>query len=450
MGSTAAVRTEDGHRPHRQVPAMLKVGFIGFGGGSALIPVLEKELVTPHGGLTEKTFVQDTVIANITPGALPVKIAALSGIQLGGPVLATASAVAVALPGAAITVALLAFFAALGPDAIRIVEYASLGITAFILYLLAHYVAKVIRTSGHRRHVYVAIAIAAFLLTGADKTVGLVSEVAGVEQPFTVPELSALGLILAAIAGIALVSVIERIRFGRQRFEEHPEEPAGLKRTLAGVAVLAGLTVVSVLAAVLLGPAPENGSFLGLITFSTLSSFGGGEAYVGVADGFFVAPGLVESSVFYGQVVPVANALPGPILVKIASGLGYVVGFDLAGPALGAVLASAAFLASIGACSALALGVLAGYDKARHSLFVRNIASFILPVICGLLASTSVSMLHSNAAIGAEAGVPPVLIVGGTIAVAAAVPLVHRLARVPDVLIIVACGALSLALLAAL
>jgi chromate transporter len=151
--------------------------------------------------------------------------------------------------------------------------------------------------------------------------------------------------------------------------------------------------------------------------------------------------------VFYGQVVPVANALPGPILVKIASGLGYVIGFEVAGPALGAILASAAFLASIGACSALALGVLAGYDTARHSLFVRNIASFILPVICGLLASTSVSMLHSNAAIGGEAGVAPVLVVLGTIAVAMAVPLVHRLVRIPDVLIIVACGALSLALL---
>ncbi len=94
---------------------MLKVGAIGFGGGSALIPVMERELVTPHGGLDQHTFVQDTVIANITPGALPVKLAALSGIQLGGPVLAVFSGLAVALPGAALTVSLLAVFAAVGP-----------------------------------------------------------------------------------------------------------------------------------------------------------------------------------------------------------------------------------------------------------------------------------------------------------------------------------------------
>src|SRR5665647_3521740 len=87
----------------RQLLSMLKVGVIGFGGGSALIPVMEKELVTPRGELSEKSFVQSTVIANITPGALPVKLAALSGIQLGGPVLATLSALLVALPGTAVT-----------------------------------------------------------------------------------------------------------------------------------------------------------------------------------------------------------------------------------------------------------------------------------------------------------------------------------------------------------
>ena len=71
---------------------MLKVGMIGFGGGSALIPVMERELVSGRKALSEQLFIQDTVIANITPGALPVKIGALSGLQLGGPWLAFGSA----------------------------------------------------------------------------------------------------------------------------------------------------------------------------------------------------------------------------------------------------------------------------------------------------------------------------------------------------------------------
>ena len=76
---------------------MLKVGVIGFGGGSALIPVLEKELVDPR-RLREDEFVQDTVIANITPGALPVKIAALAGTQLSGSMAAAAGGLAIAVP----------------------------------------------------------------------------------------------------------------------------------------------------------------------------------------------------------------------------------------------------------------------------------------------------------------------------------------------------------------
>ena len=33
---------------------MLKVGSIGFGGGSALIPVMERELVNERGGLSDQ------------------------------------------------------------------------------------------------------------------------------------------------------------------------------------------------------------------------------------------------------------------------------------------------------------------------------------------------------------------------------------------------------------
>jgi chromate transporter len=75
---------------------MLKVGVVGFGGDSALIPVIAKEVVAP-GKLSREQFAQDTVIANITPGALQVKRATLAGTRLWNPVVA--GAVSVALPG---------------------------------------------------------------------------------------------------------------------------------------------------------------------------------------------------------------------------------------------------------------------------------------------------------------------------------------------------------------
>ena len=173
----------------------------------------------------------------------------------------------------------------------------------------------------------------------------------------------------------------------------------------------------------------------------------GGEAYVGVADGFFVASGIVDSSVFYGQIVPVANALPGPILVKIAAGVSYTVGLESGSVIAGVALAAAALLLTVGSCCAIALMLLAGYDRARDSIFVRNIAAYILPVICGLLASTSVSLLHASADIAEGAGVPPVWAVVGSVLLAFVVPVIHRVAKVPDIVLILVFGGASLALL---
>lgn len=436
----------------RHILSMTKVGIIGFGGGSALIPVMERELVRP-GDLRDDEFTQDTVIANITPGALPVKIAALSGTQLSTTAAAASGAVAVALPGALATVALLALFSALGPGAISVVEYASLGISAFILYLLTHYIIKVLAPGGRVQWTGVVIAVVAFVLSGAARAVELVFDAVDAEPAWVLPELSALGLVLVALAGIALVTVWQLVRGGRAVAADAAAGvavPVGARRALRGALVLALIAVVGFGAAFIVAPTASTLSFFGLIFVSTVSSFGGGEAYVGVADGFFVATGLIDSTLFYGQIVPVANALPGPILVKIASGVAYGVGVEAGSVFAGVVFAIAAFLITVGGSASVALLLLAGYDRARNSLFVRNISAFILPVICGLLAATSLSLLHASAGIAEGAGVPAVAAIGGSIALAALVPLIHRLGRVPDIVLIVAFGGLSLAVLSLL
>lgn len=433
---------------------MLKVGMIGFGGGSALIPVLEKELVSRRDALTEPVFIQDTVIANITPGALPVKIGALSGLQLGGPWLAFGSALAVAFPGAAGAVAILAFFSFLGNGAVRAIEYASLGIAAFILFLLGAYVMKVIENGGNRRRQYIAIAVVSFVLTGADRTRDLVAMMVDLNSVPDLPQMSALGLIALALLAIAVLSLVQLRKAARAR--PGVARPPRRLRTRAprGIGTAIGMPLAAAalvaLAAWLFNQGDRSGEFMVLVATSTLSSFGGGEAFVGVADGFFVTSGFVTSDAFYGQIVPVANALPGPILVKIAAGIGYAHGAALGGTWLGIAQASAAFLITIGASAAAALGVLAGYERASHSVFIQNAARYILPVIGGLLVSTSISMLISNAEIGMEAGLPATLVIAASLALAATIWFLHDHWRVPDFILLGGAGALSLvALLAA-
>ena len=189
---------------------------------------------------------------------------------------------------------------------------------------------------------------------------------------------------------------------------------------------------------------PVGAELLGLVAFSTVTSFGGGEAYVGVADGFFVASGLVSPQLFYGQIVPVANALPGPILVKVASGIGYAFGVELGGPALGALFAVCSFAMAIGACCAVALVVITAWTKVARSAFMVNLGRFILPVICGLLLTTSVSMVLANAEIAERGGVAPGPVAWACLVAVGVMWWVQHRFRLHDLVLLGAAGATSL------
>lgn len=391
----------------RVLSAMLKIGTIGFGGGSALIPVFEKELVRRRRVLDDATFTTHTVIANITPGALPVKLGALAGTHVHGAVAGLVAAIAVAVPGALATVALLATFRFLGPDAIRWVERAAVGITCFIIVLLLHYIANVVR--GPRRVLHVTITLLAFLLTGTEQAGRLLGQMVGVDWLPEVPTLGALGLVVAALVALGLYSLWPG------RGSVAPAVGVRVSRS-HHFASLGFLTVLAVLVPLTFAVGGvEGAAFVGLIALSSITSFGGGEAYVGVADGFFVQAGFVSPDIFYGQLVPVANAMPGPILVKIASGLGYGFGAETGGPVTGTAFAVICFFVSIAACSAVALAVMAAYGRVSQSRFVQDLGDLILPVICGLLLTTSVSMVSANVDIGLKEGLAAPWLAWGSI-----------------------------------
>ena len=63
---------------------MLRIGTFGFGGGTALIPVIEEEVTKNNKLINDDEFNKDVIIANITPGALPVEIASGIGRKIRG------------------------------------------------------------------------------------------------------------------------------------------------------------------------------------------------------------------------------------------------------------------------------------------------------------------------------------------------------------------------------
>lgn len=186
-------------------------------------------------------------------------------------------------------------------------------------------------------------------------------------------------------------------------------------------------------------------SLLGNVALSTVTSFGGGEAYVSVADGFFVQGGYINAETFYTQLVPVANALPGPILVKIASGIGFLFGAQQFGTgaawALGAVTAALA----VAVCCSVALLVLQVYEVVETSAFIQNLKQYILPVICGMLLSTSCSMLHEACKITGEKGIPNGVALIVILCCVALLRVLHKKFHIHDIILLLACAGIALA-----
>ena len=138
------------------------------------------------------------------------------------------------------------------------------------------------------------------------------------------PQIDAVTLLLGSLVLIALVSAV--CARGRDPISPIPEPTpiSALQPALRACVAFVVVTLVGIATFAMLNP---NGLRIGaLIALSSITSFGGGEAYIAVADGYFVQPGYVDAGTFYTQLVPIANALPGPILVKVAAGIGYLTG----------------------------------------------------------------------------------------------------------------------------
>ena len=127
------------------VGAMAKIGSIGFGGGSALIPVIEEEIVHKQKLDTKQNLDTDVIVASITPGALPVEIAASLGRRIFGTKGMVLGSVAMALPGALITVLLLTLLSTVQSEFLKMIDLVSIGISVFIMYLLISYIKSMLQ-----------------------------------------------------------------------------------------------------------------------------------------------------------------------------------------------------------------------------------------------------------------------------------------------------------------
>lgn len=89
--------------------SFLKIGLFSFGGGYAMIPLIQKEIIS-HGWLTSPEFVDIIAIAEMTPGPIAVNSATFVGYKAAGILGSISATIGVALPSLVIAIIISMFF----------------------------------------------------------------------------------------------------------------------------------------------------------------------------------------------------------------------------------------------------------------------------------------------------------------------------------------------------
>lgn len=64
--------------------AFLKIGTFGFGGGYAMLPLIQKEIVTKNGWINQSDFIDIIGISQMTPGPVAINSATFVGFRTSG------------------------------------------------------------------------------------------------------------------------------------------------------------------------------------------------------------------------------------------------------------------------------------------------------------------------------------------------------------------------------
>lgn len=382
------------------IRSMFWIGCIGFGGGSALIPVIEKEIADRQGIDEKQNIDKDVVVASITPGALPVEIAASIGRRKFGIRGMIAGAVMMALPGALMTVALVAVLSVFQEKILSVVNMISIGVSVFILYLLFSYIRKMLKDCGedgkHRKMKAIFLMLGVFVLSFFISSVQVLI-LAFFSIFFTRGNYSKKNLIiLTGIISSYLLTHVQVFSFDLSGW--HPVvdivmgilgcygifcniADTGWKREKNWGIIAKDVGTWVVFAAVFVVPV--------WFVNHEIMCFSG--------RGIFVGGGMITSQQYYNHIVPAVNVLPGSILCKTLAAAGYYTGWNLTqNIGVGLLFSIAGFGCSIAASCSIFMLAYHLYDYLITLQVFRIIRKWIRPIIGGLLMKIMVMLCLQN------------------------------------------------------
>lgn len=114
--------------------SFMKIGLFTFGGGYAMIPIIEREVVTRHGWVEERDFFDLLTLAQSAPGPISLNASVFVGYKMYGYMGALAALLGVALPSFLIILIVAIFFSQIREN--PIVDAAFKGMRPVVVALM--------------------------------------------------------------------------------------------------------------------------------------------------------------------------------------------------------------------------------------------------------------------------------------------------------------------------
>ena len=124
----------------------LRIGAFTFGGGYAMIPLIQHEAVQKHHWVTDEDILDIVAIAESTPGPIAINAATFVGYRVKGFRGAVTATLGVVLPSFVIILAI--FYVLQQFQELKVVQYAFKGIRAGVLVLMLKALTKMLKSNG--------------------------------------------------------------------------------------------------------------------------------------------------------------------------------------------------------------------------------------------------------------------------------------------------------------
>lgn len=155
----------------------MKIGGFTLGGGAAMIPLMEQQVVTRHQWLSHSEFMDIMAVSQATPGVFAVNMASHIGYKVGGIRSGIIASLGVVFPSLIIILLIAIIFSRFRDN--RWVEAAFMGIRPAVVALLAVPVFKMAKTARVTwSNVWIPIVSTALIVYGV--TPALIILVAGI------------------------------------------------------------------------------------------------------------------------------------------------------------------------------------------------------------------------------------------------------------------------------